>query len=155
VIAVASDLTGPAPDKYQWHDGDIEWITPPQTTRRDQTVTPEREHQIRALLDDEYRDACQLSDAVDDLLTELDQVRGSREAADRPDTKGRTPADRIAAVRRATLPTPEQQQAATALLVDMLAAAARHGITLDDLDWVTDLPGACYDAVFAKRDRTS
>lgn len=119
-------------------------------------LTPERENQIRALMDDEYRDAVQLTDAVDDLLTELDRLRAAaRDVADRPDAKGRTPADRIAAVRRATPPTPEQQHAATALLVDLLAAASAHGVTLDDFDWVADLPGACYDVAFAKRDRTA
>lgn len=62
-----------------------------------------------------------------------------------------TLADRIAAVSRATAPTEEQAAAAEALLADMLAAAARHGVTLADLDWVTDLPGACVDVVKSRR----
>jgi len=68
------------------------------------------------------------------------------------DSKGRTPADRIAAVaaRRTTPPTADELETATALLVDLLAAAERHGVTLDDLDWVADLPGAAYDATVAK-----
>jgi hypothetical protein len=64
------------------------------------------------------------------------------------DSKGRTPADRVAAVQRGGGPvTEEQRAAAAALLADMLAAAGRHGVTLDDLDWVADLPGACLDVV--------
>ncbi|MGW3230708.1 hypothetical protein [Kitasatospora sp. NPDC001095] len=57
--------------------------------------------------------------------------------------------DRVneAAERRTTPGTEEQKAAATALLADMLHAAARHGITLDTFDWVTDLPGHCYAAV--------
>jgi hypothetical protein len=62
------------------------------------------------------------------------------------DQQGRTVADRIAAVKRGGGPvTDEERAAATALLTDMLTAAASHGVTLDDLDWVTDLPGACLD----------
>lgn len=60
-------------------------------------------------------------------------------------TDTRTLADRIAAVRRTTAPTPEHAAAAEALLADLVATAARHGVTLADLDWVTDLPGACVD----------
>lgn len=64
------------------------------------------------------------------------------------DRQGRTTADRIAAIQRGGGPvTEEQRAAATALLADMLTAAARHGVTLDDLDSVTDLPGACLDVV--------
>lgn len=55
-------------------------------------------------------------------------------------------AARIAAVTRHGLPATDEQRAqATALLTDLLAAAARHGITLDDFDQVADLPGACLD----------
>ena len=68
------------------------------------------------------------------------------------DRQGRTPADRIAAVNRAGgAITAEQQAAATALLIDLLAAASRHGLTLDDFDWVTDLPGACLDVTAIRR----
>lgn len=67
---------------------------------------------------------------------------------DYTDTKGRTLADRVAAIKRGGAPiTEERRTAATALLADLLAAAARHGVTLDDLDWVTDLPAACLDVI--------
>ena len=69
------------------------------------------------------------------------------------DRQGRTPADRIAAVNRAGAIAAEERAAATALLIDLLAAAARHGVTLDDLDWVTDLPGACLDVTAARPGR--
>ncbi|MDX2948879.1 hypothetical protein [Streptomyces caniscabiei] len=63
-----------------------------------------------------------------------------------PDT--RTPAERIAAVHRYGDPiTAEQRAAATALLTDLLDAAARHGFTLADFDAVVDLPGGCIDVV--------
>lgn len=60
------------------------------------------------------------------------------------------PARRVDAVHRYGAPiTPEQRAAATALLTDMLAAAARHGATLKDFDGVVDLPGGCVDVVLA------
>lgn len=62
-----------------------------------------------------------------------------------PDT--RTPAERIAAVHRATPATDHQRAAAEQLLTDMLTAAEQHGVTLADLDWVGDLPGICLDVV--------
>lgn len=62
-----------------------------------------------------------------------------------------SPAERVAAVRRAGGPvTDEQRAAATALLTDLLEAAARHDVTLDDLDYAVDLPGGCLDVVLAK-----
>ena len=66
------------------------------------------------------------------------------------DRMSRTLADRIddAAERRPAPHGSEQDRAtAQALLADMLQAAAKHGITLDALDLVTDLPGGCYRAV--------
>lgn len=67
------------------------------------------------------------------------------------DAKGRTPADRIAAVQRGGAPaTDEQRDAATMLLVDLLDTAGRHGVTIDDLDYVLDLPGGCLDVVLLK-----
>lgn len=74
---------------------------------------------------------------------------------DLADTKGRTPADRVAVIQRGG-PWPitdVHREAATALLVSLLDAAATHGVTLDDLDWVTDLPGACLDVVLHQRRR--
>ena len=68
-----------------------------------------------------------------------------------PDSKGRTLADRIAAVERGGDPiTAQQRDDAAALLADLLAAAERHGVTLDDFDWTVDLPGGCMDVITAK-----
>lgn len=70
------------------------------------------------------------------------------------DRKGRTTVDRVAAIERFGDPVTMQQRAdATALLDDLLAAAERHGVALDDFDWVTDLPGGCLDVVLAKARR--
>jgi hypothetical protein len=64
------------------------------------------------------------------------------------------PAARIAAVHRNGPPaTDGQRAAATALLTDMLAAAAGHGITLADFDWVVGLPDGCLDVIVARDDR--
>ncbi|MFF4820002.1 hypothetical protein ACFY2K_36140 [Kitasatospora sp. NPDC001309] len=70
------------------------------------------------------------------------------------DRRNRTLADRVdaAAERRPDHGTEQDRAAATALLADMLQAAAQHGITLDAFDWVTDLPGTCYRAVARHRD---
>jgi len=69
-------------------------------------------------------------------------------------TDTRTTADRIAAVERGGGPITDQQRAdATALLDDLLAAAERHGVTLADLDWTVDLPGACVDVIRAQARR--
>jgi hypothetical protein len=66
-----------------------------------------------------------------------------------PDT--RTPTQRIADIQRAGDPiTPQQRYDAGALLRDLLATAARHGVTLADFDGVVDLPGGCLDAVLAR-----
>jgi hypothetical protein len=63
----------------------------------------------------------------------------------------RTPAEAIAAVHRHGPPiSVEQRQAATALLEDLLAAAARHSVTLEDFAFVADLPGACVDLAVVK-----
>lgn len=70
------------------------------------------------------------------------------------DRKGRTTADRIAAVHRYGDPiTDEQRAAAEALLADLLAAAERHGVTLADFDWTVDLPGGCLDVILTKTRR--
>ena len=29
------DLTGPAPKKFQWEEGDIEWIKPPKSLKKE------------------------------------------------------------------------------------------------------------------------
>ncbi|MGW4623441.1 hypothetical protein [Streptomyces sp. NPDC004592] len=73
----------------------------------------------------------------------------------RTDHKGRTLAERVDAIHRHGDPiTPEQRTAATALLEDILAAAGKHGVTLDDFDWTIDLPGGCLDVLLAKAGRT-
>ena len=70
------------------------------------------------------------------------------------DSKGRTLADRVAAIRRGGDPvTAEQRAAAVELLASLLAAAGQHGVTLDDFDWTIDLPGGCLDVVLGKADR--
>ncbi|MFI1245017.1 hypothetical protein [Enterococcus casseliflavus] len=70
------------------------------------------------------------------------------------DRKGRTPADRVAAVHRHGDPVTDQQRAAaTALLMDLLVAAKRHGVTIEDFDWTVDLPGGCLDVILAKARR--
>lgn len=64
------------------------------------------------------------------------------------DRQGRTTADRIAAVQRAGGPVTDQQRTDARLLLEsLLLAAELHGVTLDDFDWVADLPGACLDVV--------
>lgn len=72
------------------------------------------------------------------------------------DRKGRTLAERVAAIRRGGDPTTaEQRAAAVELLGSLLAAAGQHGATLDDFDWTVDLPGGCLDVVLsmARRER--
>jgi hypothetical protein len=69
------------------------------------------------------------------------------------DSKGRTTADRIAAVAdRRTTPTPaDLQQEARLMLESMLLGAALHcDATIDDFDWVGDLPAMCLDVVVSK-----
>ncbi|MFG2919568.1 hypothetical protein ACGF0D_42715 [Kitasatospora sp. NPDC048298] len=64
------------------------------------------------------------------------------------DSKGRSTWQRIAAVQRGGDPITAQHRAdAAALLDDVLAIAAKHGVTLDDFDWVDDLPGTCIDVI--------
>ncbi len=70
------------------------------------------------------------------------------------DRKGRTLADRVAAVQRHGDPiTQDQREAAVALLASLLEAAEPHGVTLDDFDWTVDLPGGCLDVILAKTRR--
>ena len=49
------------------------------------------------------------------------------------------------------MPDDDEQAAAERLLADMLAAAERHGVTLEDFNWVADLPAACRQVIRAKR----
>lgn len=71
------------------------------------------------------------------------------------DRKGRTLADRVAAIHRHGDPvTDEQRAAAEQLLAAMLAGAEQHGVTLDDFDWTIDLPGGCLDVILSKSRRS-
>lgn len=66
----------------------------------------------------------------------------------------RTPTEAIAAVHRhGPAVSEEARTAALALLEDMLAAAAQHGVSLDDFDYIADLPGAAVGVVVAKTRR--
>ncbi|MGW2940005.1 hypothetical protein ACWDA7_52180 [Streptomyces sp. NPDC001156] len=70
------------------------------------------------------------------------------------DSRGRTTDDRIAMVKRPGDPiTAQQRTAARLLLEDLLFAAGRHGLTLDDFDGVVDLPGGCLDVILSKTRR--
>ncbi|MFD0403387.1 hypothetical protein ACFVHI_35530 [Kitasatospora sp. NPDC127121] len=70
------------------------------------------------------------------------------------DAKGRTTADRINAIQRGGGPlTPQQRADAMHLLESVLLSIGLHGFTIDDSDWVTDLPGACVDLVLHKAHR--
>jgi hypothetical protein len=53
--------------------------------------------------------------------------------------------------RRGTHTPPERLEAAAALLVDLWAAAARHGITPDHPAWTFHLPRAALDTATAAR----
>ncbi|MFI1294339.1 hypothetical protein ACH4VM_39225 [Streptomyces sp. NPDC020792] len=70
------------------------------------------------------------------------------------DSKGRTPAERVAAIQRHGDPiTQEQREEATALLIALLDAAGQRGVSIDDFDWTVDLPGGCLDVILAKTRR--
>lgn len=70
------------------------------------------------------------------------------------DRKGRTLAERVAAIQRYGDPvTAEQRAAAEQLLASLLTAAEQHGVTLDDFDWTIDLPGGCLDVILSKSRR--
>ncbi|KAB7643568.1 hypothetical protein [Polymorphobacter fuscus] len=67
------------------------------------------------------------------------------------DQKGRSTGERVAAIQRGGGPvTDTERNAATRLLDALLDAAAEHGASLDDFDWVADLPGACLDVIRGK-----
>ena len=71
------------------------------------------------------------------------------------DRKGRTTADRIAAIHRYGDPVTDQQRTDARLLLEsLLLAAGLHGATLDDFDGVVDLPGGCLDVILAASRRT-
>lgn len=119
---------------------------------RTPAITPERLAQLRAESESEHRTHDWADAVVDELLTDAEHRAAAQTRVRRAfDSKGRLPADRVAEVHRHGDPvTDEQRAAATALLVDLLAAAERHGVTLADFDWAIDLPGGCLDAILAK-----
>jgi hypothetical protein len=121
-------------------------------------VTPERIAQLRELMDDEMRDACELTDALGEALDEVEAHAQARERALQPRAgailQPRTPAERVAAVKSHTFPIlPAHREQATELLVALLTAAELHGYTASDFSFVTNLAGACVDVVQARARR--
>ncbi|MFI8767304.1 hypothetical protein ACIGN6_20650 [Streptomyces sp. NPDC053792] len=113
----------------------------------------DRIREIRAESEDELRTHEWADRVIDELLTEA-ETRHAVDAAVRgtTDAKGRTLAQRIVAVRRGGTPsTADELDRAHDLLVLLLAAGAKYGLTLDDWDWVDDLPGTCRDLIRHKR----
>lgn len=55
------------------------------------------------------------------------------------------------AARRKPFPgepiTDQQIDDAAALMLAMLEAAQGFNVSLDDFDWLVDIPGACFDAI--------
>ncbi|MFF5424417.1 MULTISPECIES: hypothetical protein [unclassified Streptomyces] len=112
----------------------------------------DRIRQIRAESESEHRTHEWADRVIDELLTEA-ETRHAVDTAVRgmTDAKGRTLAQRITAVRRGgTPPTAAELDAAHDLLVLLLTASAKYGLTLDDWDQVADLPGTCRDLVRLK-----
>ncbi|MCX2179932.1 hypothetical protein KV205_05220 [Streptomyces sp. SKN60] len=115
-------------------------------------ISRTRIRQIRAESESEHRTHEWADRVIDELLTEA-ETRNAVDAAvrGRTDSRGRNLAQRIAAVRRGgTPPTAAELDEAYDLLVLVLAAGARYGLTLDDWDWVDDLPGTCRDLIRRK-----
>lgn len=72
-------------------------------------------------------------------------------SADIYDHRGRSTTERIAILGRGGEPvTAEQREQAHQLLNAMLRAARPFGVSLDDFDWVINLPGGCLDVILAK-----
>jgi hypothetical protein len=74
-----------------------------------------------------------------------------------PLTQARTHVAALAAdrQRRGTPTRPEDLETAAALLVDLWAAATRHGITPDHPAWTFHLPRAALDTISAARKQPS
>ncbi len=118
------------------------------------TLTPDRIRQIRDEHDSEHRTHDWADRVIDELLTDQERAHAVATGVALPDAKGRTLADRVAAIGRGGPPvTSEERAAAVALLAELLAGAAKYGVTLDDFDWTVDLPGGCLDVVRAKNRR--
>ncbi|MFF7438700.1 hypothetical protein [Streptomyces sp. NPDC008122] len=112
-------------------------------------ISRDRICQIRAESESEHRTHEWADRVIDELLTEA-ETRHAVDTAVRgmTDSKGRTLAQRITAVQRGgTPPTADELDRAHDLLVLLLAASAKYGLTLDDWDWVDDLPGTCRDLI--------
>ncbi|MGA4978073.1 hypothetical protein [Streptomyces cinereoruber] len=112
-------------------------------------ISRDRIRQIRAEHDSEHRTHEWADRIIDELLTEA-ETRHAVDTAVRgmTDAKGRTLAQRITAVRRGgTPPTAAELDQAHNLLVLLLAAGAKYGLTLDDWDGIDDLPGTCRDLI--------
>ncbi|MFF0426971.1 hypothetical protein ACFYUJ_21470 [Streptomyces sp. NPDC004520] len=116
-------------------------------------ISRARIHQIRAESESEHRTHEWADRVIDELLTEAE----TRDAVDfavrgMTDSKGRNLAQRITTVQRhGTPPTAAELDEAYDLLVLILAAGAKYGLTLDDWDGVDDLPGTCRDLIHHKR----
>ncbi|MFB6628920.1 hypothetical protein ACFCWY_03435 [Streptomyces sp. NPDC056362] len=112
-------------------------------------ISRDRIRQIRTESESELRTHEWADRVIDELLTEAEThhaidtaVRGMT------DRKGRTLTERIVAVQRGgTPPTADELDRAHDLLVLLLTAGAKHGLTLDDWDWIDDLPGTCRDLI--------
>lgn len=121
-------------------------------------IGPERIAQLRALLDDEYRDAVQLTDALAEVLDEVERHAQARQRALRPRAgailQPRTPEQRVAAVQSHTFPIlPKHREQATELLVALLTGAELCGFTASDFSFATNLAAACVDVVQARARR--
>ncbi|MER7515911.1 hypothetical protein [Streptomyces sp. NPDC126499] len=112
-------------------------------------ISRDRIRQIRAESESEHRTHEWADRIIDELLTEA-ETRNAVDTAVRgmTDTKGRNLAQRIVTVKRyGTPPTAAELDEAYDLLVQVLTAGAKYGLTLDDWDWVDDLPGTCRDLI--------
>ncbi|MFC8790473.1 hypothetical protein [Streptomyces cinereoruber] len=115
-------------------------------------MSRDRIRQIRAESESEHRTHEWAERVIDELLTEA-ETRNAVDFAVRgmTDSKGRNLAQRITTVHRYGTPsTATELDEAYDLLVLLLAAGAKYGITLDDWDLLADLPGACRDLIHHK-----
>ncbi|MEU8623178.1 hypothetical protein [Streptomyces sp. NPDC048623] len=114
-------------------------------------LNPDRIEEIRDESQDELRTHSWADRVIDELLTDAEtRIAVAKAVAAVTDSKGRNLAQRVASVQRASQPTAEQVEKATGLLQALLEASAKYGVTIDDWDWVADLPGACRDVMHHK-----
>ncbi|MFI8398729.1 hypothetical protein ACIGG5_00565 [Streptomyces sp. NPDC085463] len=112
-------------------------------------ISRDRIRQIRAESASEHRTHEWADRIIDELLTEA-ETRHAVDFAVRgmTDSQGRHLAQRLATVQRhGTPPTATELDEAYDLLVLLLTAGAKYGITLDDWDTVADLPATCRDLI--------